>query len=229
MAIRQHVHWNGYNYSGFVNMGSDSTYEHDNNNNNLHLAKNALVFLAVALNSHWKIPLGYFLIDGLDSKQRANLLKTCFSLLHDTECHVHSITFDGAPVNKSMCTQLGASFVLTNSCTFSHPETEEDVFIFLDPCHDLKLIRNALGELGILINERGEFIKWDYIVQLYYKEKVEGLRAATKLTGRHINFHNEKMNVRLAAQVFSESVSKALIYCVEKKYNGKNIMVSKEL
>ncbi|KAL6265822.1 hypothetical protein P5V15_002642, partial [Pogonomyrmex californicus] len=48
MAIRQHVHgsWDGYNYSGFINIGSDFIYDHDD----LPLAKNALVFFAVALN-----------------------------------------------------------------------------------------------------------------------------------------------------------------------------------
>lgn len=56
MTWPQHVHWDGDNYSGFVNLGSNFTYDYDE----LDLAKNALVFLAVALNSHWKIPLGYF-------------------------------------------------------------------------------------------------------------------------------------------------------------------------
>jgi len=40
-------------------------------------------------------------------------------------------------------------------------------------------------------------------VTLHLKQK-EGLRAATKLTNKHIYFHNEKMNVKLAAQVLSK-------------------------
>lgn len=143
MAIRQHVHWDGHNYSGFVNLGSQFTYDHDE----LDLAKNALVFLAVALNSHWKIPLGYFLINSLNAMERANLLNTCLSLLHDTGCHVHSITLDGAPVNKSMCAQLGAvSDCNTSLYTFYHPVTRDNIFIFLDPSHAIKLIRNTFGE-----------------------------------------------------------------------------------
>lgn len=114
MAIRQHVHWDGDNYSGFVNLGSDFTYNHDE----LDLAKNALVFLAVALNSHWKIPLGYFLINSFNAMERANLINTCLSLLHDTGCHVHSFILDGAPVNKSMCTQFGAVFDFNISLYF---------------------------------------------------------------------------------------------------------------
>jgi len=47
---------------------------------------------------------------------------------------------------------------------------------------------------------------------LFDTEKIEGLRDATKLTSRHIFYKNEKMNVRLAAQVLSDSVGDALIY-----------------
>jgi len=36
---------------------------------------------------------------------------------------------------------------------------------------------------------------------------LKGLRVATKLINQHINYFNEKMNVRLAAQVISDSVS----------------------
>lgn len=152
MAIRQHVHWDGHNYSGFVNLGSDFTYDHDE----LDLAKNALVFLAVALNSHWKIPLGYFLINSFNAMERANLLNTCLSLLHDTGCHVHSITLDGAPVNKSMCAQLGAVFNFNTSLyTFYHPVTRDNIFIFLDPSHAIKLIRNTFGEKKFFLMKKG--------------------------------------------------------------------------
>lgn len=215
MAIRQHIDWNGHNYSGFVNMGANCVYDHDN----LPLAKNALVFLAVAINGHWKVPVGYFFIDNLNATERANLLNMCLSLLHKSKVQVLSVTFDGAPVNKSMCTRLGATLNYDNLCSYIiHPDTGEKVFIFLDPSHALKLVRNTLGEKGILLNESNKYIKWEFIVKLYNLEKVEGLKSATKLTGRHINYHNEKMNVRLAAQVLSDSVSKALTYCKQIGY-----------
>lgn len=44
-------------------------------------------------------------------------------------------------------------------------------------------------------------------------QKDEGLKAGTKLTVNHINFENQKMKVRLAAQVLSHSVSSALLFC----------------
>jgi len=84
----------------------------------------------------------------------------------------------------------------------------------------IKLIRNAFGDKKNLKN--GELINWEYVVMLYAKEKEEGLRAATKLTYRHIFFHNENMNVRLAAQLLSDSVGDALLSMriVDAKFEG---------
>jgi len=51
------------NIYGHVNMGTDAKY---NETDDIHVAKNALVFLIVSLNGYWKLPIGYFLIDGLN-------------------------------------------------------------------------------------------------------------------------------------------------------------------
>ncbi|CAI6370213.1 unnamed protein product [Macrosiphum euphorbiae] len=69
-----------------------------------------------------------------------------------------------------------------------------------------------LGIKKTIVNGNGQKIRWDYIQKLYQKENCEGLRAATKLTNRHLHYDNEKMNVRLAAQVLSNSVCDALLY-----------------
>lgn len=69
-----------------------------------------------------------------------------------------------------------------------------------------------LGIKKTIVNGNGQKIRWDYIQKLYQKENCEGLRAATKLTNRHLHYYNEKMNVRLAAQVPSNSVCDALLY-----------------
>jgi len=76
----------------------------------------------------------------------------------------------------------------------------------------IKLTRNAFGNKKVLKNGKGELIKWEYVVMLYEKEQEEGLSAATKLTSRHIFFHNEIMNVRLASELLSDSVRDALLY-----------------
>lgn len=78
----------------------------------------------------------------------------------------------------------------------------------------IKLIRNTLGE-EYLFNQEEKKISWtwNHIKMLYFKEKNEGLKAATKLTNKHIYYYNEKMNVKLATQVLSNSVGNGLKFC----------------
>uniref|UniRef100_A0A2S2NG38 Transposable element P transposase-like GTP-binding insertion domain-containing protein n=1 Tax=Schizaphis graminum TaxID=13262 RepID=A0A2S2NG38_SCHGA len=89
----------------------------------------------------------------------------------------------------------------------------------------IKLIQNTLGDKKIIINGKNEMIKWEYIIsKLYEKEKEEGQRAGTKLTSKHIYYGNHKMNVRLAAQVVSTSISDALLFTKTKdsSFDGCN-------
>ena len=64
------------------------------------ISRNALVFMLVAINGHWKIPVGYFLLNSLNGAERASLLEKCLELIEMTGVEVHSVTFDGASVNK---------------------------------------------------------------------------------------------------------------------------------
>jgi len=99
MCIKRHVEMdNKRQIFGFVDMEIDGIFDHDDPTE----AKNALVFIVVALNGYWKLPIGYFLIDSLNRKERANLLETAMSLLTEINVKIHSITFDGAHVNTAM-------------------------------------------------------------------------------------------------------------------------------
>jgi hypothetical protein len=106
MAIRQQLLFNNNRFDGSVEFGADHSEDVDN----VPLAKEALVFMAVGINNSWKIPVGYFLISGLPGKKRSMLLKQCIELLCDTGVIVSSVTFDGAACNLSMVTGLGANF-----------------------------------------------------------------------------------------------------------------------
>lgn len=80
MHIKEKIDFFFGKYYGHIEMGSQVQGDGDVN----IIAKHALVFMAVSLNAHWKVRLGYFLIDGLSGKERADLLKTCLHLLYDT-------------------------------------------------------------------------------------------------------------------------------------------------
>src|SRR6218665_3571433 len=76
----------------------------------------------------------------------------------------------------------------------------------------LKLIRNTLTEKSIILDSKGNEIKWNYLREL---QSSEGLRAANKLHERHIQWHRQKMKVKLAAQTLSSSVADAIAFCDE--------------
>lgn len=106
MAIRKQVSFMNNKFYGCVDLGTGNNVDQDNAKE----ATNALVFLAVCMNGHWKVPLGYFLINSFCGSERANLLSKCLELFSNTGAKFNSITFDGAPSNIAMCTSLGANF-----------------------------------------------------------------------------------------------------------------------
>jgi hypothetical protein len=181
-------------------------------------AGKALVFLAVSLKEKFKIPVGYFLVSSLTAVEQGNLVKTCLGHLYDCNTHVHSITFDGLVTNLSMARQLGANLEYGENFnpSFPHPCTKKPVFIFLDPSHCLKNVRNAWAEVGPFYDSEGRVISWDFIEYLVQVEEAEGRKLATRLRRTHLNYKDNKMNVRLAAQVLSNSVYAALTLLQKK-------------
>lgn len=140
MSTRDQVEWDDEKMHGFVDMGSNVYNENDN----LIHAKNALVFMAVGINGHWKMPLGYFLFEGLNGSDRENLLNKCLQLMVDTGTKIHLITFDGVYSNAIMCKYFQDSFNINNNdnndVCFNNPFTNKPVYIFYNACHMLKLI-----------------------------------------------------------------------------------------
>lgn len=207
VAIRQQVEWDGKKYYGFVNCGASVSTD------TISEAKEALVIMLVGVNTHWKIPIGYFLINGLNGQEKANIILRALEFIGESAVVVSSLTFDGAPSNFSMAKCLGADFSdYSNLKTyFISPITKEKIFIILDPSHMIKLIRNCFGEYSILECE-GKQISWSYLKNLVEIQLTEGLTAATKLKQRHLSYHKEKMRVKLATQTVSKSVATALAY-----------------
>ena len=210
MSIRKQTLWDAENdrYSGFVDLGDQIQ-----NEKSAKLASEALVFLLVGTRSHWKCPIGYFLADKISAKDQAKLVSTSLEKAAKAGLKVWSVTADGTAVNLRTFELLGCSFDGSyNEMTTSiiHPSTGEEVFIILDPCHMLKLARNALAHLGTIVDGEGNIIKWHYIEELQKLQEVEGLNLGNKLSSNHLKFQKHKMNVRLAAQTLSSSVANAI-------------------
>lgn len=126
---------------------------------------------------------------------------------------VKTLTCDGAACNLSMIRILQCNLNPNNLQTwFEHPISKTKIYVFPDPCHMLKLIRNTFGDYKNIINKENGNISWKYIVSLHEIQENEGLHMANEVRTGHIEYH-KKMNVRLAAQIFNLSVANALKTC----------------
>lgn len=147
----------------------------------------------------------------MDSKDQHLLITAALQLLEESGADVRGIVMDGSHPNQRTASMLGAQLTMDSfKPFFSHPMTSRNVYIIFDPCHMLKLLRNLLGDLGVLYNNEQKPIRWSYLKKLHNLQQNEGLHIANRLRASHIEFHSKKMNVQIAAQTLSNSVATAL-------------------
>ena len=191
MAIRQQVMYDQHSgrLVGYVDLGGGDESE--------EIAKEALVIMAVGLKSKWKAPLSFHFTKGLSAEAQCSLLCMCFDKLLECGMVIHAVTMDGHATNLGMCRLLGCSLVVENFKTwFSIPKQKEPVWVLLDPCHMVKLLRNALEAMRGFKSPRGSIL-WEHISTLHKVQSTIGLRCANKLTDRHLYFYNQKMKVHV--------------------------------
>ncbi|XP_046382261.1 uncharacterized protein LOC124153205 [Ischnura elegans] len=132
-------------------------------------------------------------------EQRANIITQVLQVIRDTGILVCSLTFDAAASNMSMARILGCNFTPRGITSLPpHPITGDPVHVLLDPLYLLKLVRSTLGDMKVLKDEEGN---------------MEGLHLANKLRDAHMEWRWQKIKVKLAAQVLSDSVADALSVC----------------
>ena len=209
MSTRKQVFWDAHQgkYVGFVNYGETPPENPD------ALASEAVVFLLVGARSHWKCPIGYFLANKMSAKMQAHLVKAALKMSAEAGLRVWSVTTDGTAVNMSMFQELGCQFTTsleTMVTKFQHPTENYFVYAILDPCHMLKLARNALGHLGSFLDKDKKVIRWRFFSSLNKIQESEGFQLANSFTSKHLMFYKHKMNVKLAAQTISSSVANAI-------------------
>lgn len=98
VSIRRHAQWNeaAMKFDGLVDLGRNVP-----NQDSLPLAKDALVFMISGVDDDFKIPIAYFLVNGLTSDERAAMTNEILIRLSETGIEVVSITFDGLPACQS--------------------------------------------------------------------------------------------------------------------------------
>ena len=127
-----------------------------------------------------------------------------------------ALTLDGHATNVAMCSLLGCQLdptkhLKTYFYVDGHPEP---IYVFMDACHMIKLVRNMLQACRVIKSPSGA-VRWSFIELLHQQQQDLGLRFANKLSQRHIDFQKQKMKVNLAVQTISDSVAKALQFLLQ--------------
>ena len=92
-------------------------------------------------------------------------------------------------------------------------ESNPKIVTLFDLAHMIKLVRYAFGEKKVFRDSTNNEIKFEYVRQLCYLQEKEGCHLANKLRKQHILYFKQKMKVKLATQLLSQSVADALTFC----------------
>lgn len=222
MAIRRHAQWNTstMRFDGFVDIGRPKA-----DTENLPLAKETLVYLVSGVEDDFKIPIAYFLIDGLLAAEKAALTNEVLIRLGEIEAIVLSITFDGPPSNFAMCKILGADFLDGKAYIPDPVHKNRRIYVLLDPPHMLKLSRNCLGSRN-LVDTDNQLIEWKYIQMVYDAQKNLPYNLGNKLTKEHMQWESKKMSVKLAAETLSHKVADSIEFMAEEYDQFRNSMAT---
>jgi len=172
--------------------------------------------MLVGVNEHWKLPIGYFLASRLNSSQKVELVRHALDLIHDIGVRVISLTFDGCSSNCTMAQALGCNYNVDNLITtyiFQKNNIDIPVEIILDLAHMIKLVRNAFAEKQQFLDYDDNIIDFNFIKELFLLQEKECCHLANKIRKQHIFFFKNKMKVKLATQLLSQSVADALKFC----------------
>ena len=194
MSIRKQTLWDPKKeqYSGFVNYGPVPPEDPET------LASESLVFILVGTRTRWKCPIGYFLADKMNAKTQAQLVRMALEKAADAGLRVWSITADGTSVNISTFAQLVCIFGTTYDSMvtmFKRPLWNYNVYVILDPCHMLKLARNALASMSSFYDQDGGKIQWKFFQHLNNLQENEGWKLDNKFSAQHLQYQKHKMKV----------------------------------
>ncbi|XP_049832719.1 uncharacterized protein LOC126273218 [Schistocerca gregaria] len=131
-------------------------YGIDLENNNLPLANEALRFMLTAVNGSWKIPIGYFLVNGLGAVEKSNLLKEALKFTHDAGVKAISVT---RWCSCKHCTSRQAkclSFNTQNEIFFYTPSINPIKWAYVLKLHELQKVDNLLAATKV----RTKYNEW---------------------------------------------------------------------
>lgn len=191
---------------------SSEEYEED-----LPEANQVIVYMLCGINDFFQIPIAHHFIRSLNFEYRSKLSLDIIKEVSKHNIKIVNVTFDGYASNVTMCQSLGANMKDDQADfkpSFIDPFTGNEIHIMLDPSHAEKLVRNVLASYGTIFHEN-EKIEWRYFEELVKYSQNSTFGLTHKITKRHIEFKNRKMNVRTAVELLSNSVAKSMEFLME--------------
>lgn len=200
MSIKRHLEYDSKRdfVSGFTDDGL---------NRSSKPANQGIVAVLKGILSPWKQIVGHWLTTDTDPADIIlKAVKDCVAFANDTGLILKLFVCDPGSKNRKLVRALG---ITRDKPYFMNGD--QKVFFLWDPPHLIKNVRNNLLKNDLLW--RGQVVSWKHIRNLYFAQKQMRLKLTPKLTRRHVIFRNSfaKMKVKLATQVFSNSVNVALL------------------
>lgn len=192
----------------FYNLSKDiiTGFEELHNKRSTNIATKALVVMVRGLSYNWAHPVSYFFTKTSTSVD--DLKKIIFEAvrrLKNVGLNILAITSDHAP---NFYRLVKSHFKLTPEKPYIIIDNEVIFYIF-DVPHLLKSTRDKFFSYTFNIND-GDTSKC-YVEAMYNIDKTRQFRLAPKLSDEHL-FPNkfQKINVKLASEIFSHSVAVAM-------------------
>lgn len=146
--LRQQISWSyqQFRYVGYANInGNEQSNPKTPKTEKDDVAKQAIVFLLNGIDVNLELPLAYYFINELPAKDRKKLIIEIIAMVSRCGVKITNLTFDGLASNVPACEMLGANLKVDHDefkPYIEDPITKEKIYIFLDPCHIEKLVRN---------------------------------------------------------------------------------------
>ena len=171
-----------------------------------NLGNKVLVFMIRGLYENYKQPLFHVVAHkAVKGKILKKLIVNALENLENAGFIVRYMVCDQGSTNQSAVCDLG----ITDKKPYIERQGRK-IFFGYDIPHLIKCIRNILLLYDIIDNDK--VVTWEAIKELREFERFNSCKAAPKLTDIHINPNNfQKQRVKYATQVFSSTVSAALI------------------
>ncbi|CAB3234643.1 unnamed protein product [Arctia plantaginis] len=190
--------------------------DHGNHGRSNEIATKALVFMLAGIRKKWKQPIAFYFSHTLTADRMTVILKEILTECINSNVNVVATVCDLSTVNLKVLKTVG---VTTSEPFFLH--CEKEIVAILDPPHLLKCTRNLLMKhnvectTDVQCNDKTVkgTAKWSHIEAFHLLDKSNAnFVFAPALTDHHLHPNvKQQMRVKLAAQVFSHSVTAGIL------------------